>query len=116
MNIAGWKKEIDLLEQKEKAQEAEPVKEAKERKRFVRKHRKVAFRKIIAVLRSCKVKTCLVNVDTGDMPTNGFLYPVFYWLSIWSGKSLRINFMDENVIRLDIRNRIGRMMWAYIKA
>jgi len=114
LNVAGWKKPIDLLGGREKVRRKE-LKENGAKAKPIRKQRKISFRRVLAVLRSFKVKTCQVVADTGDMPLNGMLYPVFYWLSIWSGQAFRVSFNDENEVKLNIENNMARMLWTYFR-
>lgn len=115
MNIAGWKKEVDLLQQKQKGKmdSAETTRKRTEKSR--KRKSKMSMKKIWAVLRTFRVRTFFVNVDTGDMPTNGILFPVLYGLSVWSRREFHINFVNQNVIRLEVRNSVARVLWAYLK-
>lgn len=81
-----------------------------------KKKRKMPFRKIKAVLKSFKISKCSVSVDTGDMQLNGVLWPVFYLFKVRSGKDMRINFIGENKIILEVKNNLARMSWAYISS
>jgi hypothetical protein len=102
----GWfTKQIDLLEPRT----IEPV----ERKNS---HRKISWKKMKAVLASFKINKCTISVDTGDVELNGILYPVLYGLSVYTGKNIRINFLDENFVILEIKNSVARMSWAYLRA
>jgi hypothetical protein len=113
IRIAGWKKELDLLKRskKEVKKDTGQVKTVREKKK-----RKMPLKKMMAVLRSFRVKQCRIVTDTGDMPLNGMLFPAFYGLSIWTGKTFAISFEDQNEIRLEIKNNLGRMLWTYIRS
>ena len=114
LNVVGWKKAIDLFENRESTSKAGWKEEVKAKP--IRKQRRISFRKVLAVIRSFKVNVCQVMMDTGDTPVNGMLYPVFYWLSAWSGKAFHVSFNDENTIKLQIENNIARILWAYWRA
>ena len=75
---------------------------------------KFSFHRFIAVIRSFKIKKCFVNIDTGDMPLNGLLFPMMYTLSGITGKAFRINFFGKTEIVLTIKNNVFRMLRAYI--
>ena len=113
LNIVGWKMPMDLLRPKAetgKARQMTPEKPPR------KKSRHIPFRKIRAVIRSFRIKKCEMIIDTGDMPLNGMLFPVCYWLSLRSGKTFGMSFTGENVIQLEIQNSMGRMLSAYIRA
>lgn len=109
IRIAGWTKQIELLKTKDKAKEKSAAKRKKKKKRS-----NIRWQKIIGVLRSFKITTCDIIIDTGNMQLNGILYPVFYLMSFYTKKNIGINFINENIIVLEIENSIARMSWAYI--
>jgi hypothetical protein len=106
LKIALWHKKIDLFALKKK----EKKKEKKTKKR------KIKFRKILGVIKSFKINTFRLLIDSGNARTNGILFPFFYLLSRLSGKTFEINFTDENEISLEIENNIARMLWAYFNS
>lgn len=110
MRIAGWKKQMDLLETTT-VQKKKPVKKKKELKK---EKSNISPKKIMAVLASFKVKQCDVSIDTGDVQLNGILYPVFYLVQCYSKKNMQINFTGENKLVLEIENSLARMSRAYI--
>jgi len=112
--VAGWKKEIDLLNAQKKTGRKQQKKNVKSVKPF-RKKRKMSWRKMWALLRSFKINTCEVVADLGDMRLNGMLFPVFYGVSVWSGKSFKISFNNETEIKLEMENTLARMLWAYFR-
>lgn len=76
---------------------------------------KLNFRRVLAIIKSFKVIKCLVNIDTGDMPLNGKLFPVMYLLSRLTGKTFYINFVGKNEVVLTIKNNAFNILKAYIK-
>jgi hypothetical protein len=77
---------------------------------------KVSYKLIKAVIKSFKVNKCEVSIDTGDMPLNGILYPLFYLMKVRSQKNIQINFTGETLIVLEIENSLARMSWAYLNS
>lgn len=71
------------------------------------------FGKIIQVLRSFRVEAWQLAVDTGDYTRNAKLYP-FNHAPVFR-EHLWINFTGENYLYLRIRNRPGRILWAWIR-
>jgi hypothetical protein len=110
LKIFLWIKTIDLLAPR-KEKKKKVIKKKKKKKR-----RMIPFRKIWAVVKSFKVNTCTLNIDTGNMPLNGILYPAFLWVSVKTGKHLMINFRDENEIIFETKNNIAHMLWAFINS
>jgi hypothetical protein len=74
------------------------------------------FKKMRLILKSFKIKKCFITIDTGNMPLNGMLFPWIYLLSIYTKKTVMINFSEKNIIILQIENSIARMLWAYFKS
>jgi hypothetical protein len=114
VTVVGWKRQIDLLQPRKKSQSKEHNEKSVTKQ--ARKRHKMSLHRIWALLRTFKVNTCVVVADTGDMPLNGILYPVFYGLSVLSGKTFRISFNNENAIKLEINNTIARLLWAYVRS
>lgn len=88
-------------------------------KRRARKRRRpdgLPVRKIIAVLRSFRIRELTLQLDTGDQPVNGLLYPLAAWLRHRTGHDIRIGFNGESRLVLRIRNNLARMLWAYLRA
>jgi hypothetical protein len=109
--IAAWGKTIDLLDPGEVKP---PVKHAKRRKRRTEKRKRaIPWRKIKAVFQSFRVKKFEFDIDTGDIPANGILYPVVWGLSRWSGRKLSVNFEDRNEMVLMVKNNFARVIWAF---
>lgn len=94
----------------EKKDKDRPVK-----KTATRKKRKVPLRKMLAVLKSFRVRFFYMTIDTGDNMTNGILYPAVFMLSQKSGLDISINFSKENELIFIIKNNMARMLWAFIR-
>lgn len=74
------------------------------------------FRKIKAMIKSFRVEEFVLRLDTGDNALNGILFPVFYWLGQWFGKTIEINFVDRNELILEVSNTPARILYAYIRS
>jgi hypothetical protein len=108
LKVPGWTRSFDLLAPRERKPEKVKLKKKKN------KRRSMPFRKIQAVLRSFRCKG-YATIDTGSMPANGLLYPVFLLLQR-RGIPVAINFHDEQSIELEIRNSAARLVWAYVSS
>lgn len=109
LKIIAWRKQFDLLElPSEKKKQVDKVKK--------KSGRKISIHKIIRVIRTFEVRKLFVTLDTGNMQTNGILYPMVFALRTISKKNLSINFFGENKLVLQIRNNAARIIWAIIKS
>ncbi len=114
LQILGFRKQVEMGKPPAKeVTKREPKHAAKKRKPTTRPFHFV-LRKLLAAIRTTRVKRCLVAWDTGDMATNGILYP---WVAAAShrwGHPLYINFWGEQTLILKLEWRIARVLWAVI--
>jgi hypothetical protein len=95
----------------QKSKDGKHKKLASKRKSNPRKG--IALKKIWRMLRTFKVKTLLVDLDTGDYTLNARLYPVFMLLNATKA-TFRINFADRNRLALQIQNRPIYILKSFI--
>jgi len=107
-----WNKRINLLAQNER-RKTFPKKKVLEKKKDGKSF-KIKFSKIKAMIRTFKVNTFFVNLDTNDVLLNAKLFPVFLGLRIYTRKELYINFIGKNEIKIEIENNMARIIWAFI--
>lgn len=110
LKIAGWKKQIDPINQFFKRIASETARRPSKQS----KSKRLSFNLLKAILNSFKVNKCYLNIDTGSMELNGILYPGFYCLSYYTGKPIRVNFQDKNEIAVEIENNCARVIRAFI--
>ncbi len=103
---------MDLFAQNERKKTTPPKKVLEKKKDG--KSFKIKFSKIKAMLRTFKVNTFFVNLDSNDVMFNAKLYLVFLGLRIYTGKELYINFIGKNEIKIEIENNVARIIWAFI--
>ncbi len=110
-----WQKDIDLLapgeEKKIVEQKTEQPVNTEKKRRY-----QIPFRKVWAAVKSIRINKLYCTFDTGDMPTNGLLYPVAATLSTQLGKTIVVNFLGENELILELELRIYRLVWAFLRA
>jgi len=80
-----------------KSEKAKPINKMKSSRKF---NIKTGLR----LLKSFKIKTIFVDIDTGDCIVNAKLYPIFSFLNYYK-KGFYINFKGNNRIILSIQNR-----------
>lgn len=66
------------------------------------------------ILRSFRLKYLHMSVDTEDCQLNAMLVPVFLFINT-ERISVNVNFMEENSLAMDLRNRLANFLWTYIK-
>lgn len=72
------------------------------------------LKKVIKVIKSFKIKELFLNIDTGDVIYNAYLYPLFYFLG-GHNRSLFVNYSGEVQFKVTIQNRLINMLIAFIK-
>jgi len=112
--ILGWRKDINVLKPSKPRTKVPAKKPTKKVNRG--KFTSPSFKKIFGVINSFRLKKCNISIDTGNMPLNGILYPLFYMLSNKINKKIGINFWGENLLIVRIENTLARMLWAYFKS
>jgi hypothetical protein len=75
--------------------------------------RKVNFKTILRLLRSFKITSFYLNIDTGNCITNARLYPIFAFLDFYKG-GFKINFTGQNTLVLVVENKPVRLIRSYI--
>lgn len=115
LSIIGWTTLIDP--RKSGKSRSEPNKHVPEtsHSRAAKKQFPVRLtvRKVIRVLRTFRVHTFELSIDTGDYLLNAYLYPIFVLLSK-SNRSLHINFNNDISLKIIIENRPYRIIKAFI--
>lgn len=112
LKIAGWRKQIDLLAQKEQKEQ----KKKQIKKQSGKGPNRISIRKIKAIVKSFKVNKFYLNISFDEMMLNGIIYPLLSILSFKTNKRMEINFFHENEIILEIENNFFRIIRAYIKS
>lgn len=67
-----------------------------------------------AVGRTFRLRTCEVDLDTGDYVLNAYLYPVFARLTRRNCR-LRVGFNGKTHVRIRVENRLYRMLFAFLR-
>ena len=72
----------------------------------------IPLSKIIRVIKTFKVKNCLINIDTGNCILNAKLYPLFAFLNYNHGNFF-INFQGQNQFILVLENKPINILKSY---
>lgn len=104
-----WHYQFDLLDLPEKR----PVSTSMIRKK---KTQRIPFERIMAFIRSFTIQKFNFSLDTGSPQWNGILFPLFFHLGRKYELNLAVNFVGKNELKLQVKNTIARMMWAYIRS
>lgn len=89
-------------------------KKKRERKRPARKRRMAdpgMIREILGVLRIRKLR---LDLDTDDFALNAWLIPAFSYLN-GENVRMRVNFEGQASLLLDLRTRLGSLIWIFMK-
>lgn len=94
-----------------KKSKAKPKKEEKKKKKKISWSR--MKHKMKRVFQSFEIEKCWLNLDTDNYYYNAFLYPIFFFIK---GKNYRfnINFQGNNECSLVLKNRLIRLLIAFI--
>ena len=65
-------------------------------------------------LRAIRIRSFELDLDTGDYPLNAWLFPLFS-MAEGSNRRLDVNFTGYNALSLDVRIRLGALLWAVIR-
>lgn len=120
VKIAWWIRRYNLLEiLKERGgqkEEKEPLAKQKIEKGKVKSKRsyKVNWHQLLAVLRSFKVEEFSWALDTHDYALNAKLYPILWAFGFKTGHNVRVNFQGENYLVLTIKNKVWRVIKAFL--
>jgi len=106
LRITWWHRWFDLL--------AARNRKTKPKKNVERKA-VIPYHKILAVLRTFKIRKCEVNIDSGDNYVNGIFFPWVRLLGWYSHRNITVNFLGENRLILEIENNAARILWAFLK-
>lgn len=116
LRIFWWKKDIDLLHPQTWKTKEKEDKKAKAKKKSGRKKSvsiKRIPRRLWRVLQSFQVQTFRLHLDTDSVVQNAYLYPVFFALRS-PRRDLQIRYDGESLLVLRVRNRIIRMLRAFV--
>lgn len=109
LKMPGWKKQIHL---------SDPAfyqpRKAPETKKPAARKAPPDFKRLIAVLKSFKVKAFGISFDSGNRQVNGMLFPLFYFAGFYFRRNISISFTGETYVVLHLQNTLGRMAIAYI--
>lgn len=111
--VMGWRKDFHLLEMGGEKKEEEESKPESAKKKKRKRPKWLTFRLVRRLLRTFRVHTFRLALDTDDYVMNAYLYPVFHLLSA-RNRRLNINFSGRNELVLIVSNRIGNLLWAFL--
>jgi hypothetical protein len=84
-----------------------------DKKKSGKKH-VLPIKRVIAVVKSCKIREFQWNLDTDDFCLNAQLFPIFYLASL-RGNQVNVNFCGKNNLDLVIENRLYNVILHFIK-
>lgn len=75
-------------------------------------NKKQGFLNWSKTIKSFQLKKFNVNIDTGNVQLNSYLYPVFFLIGFFFDRNISINYNGYNFIRIIIQNNLARLSWA----
>lgn len=78
-----------------------------------KRRRRLGLPRMLKLLRTFHVRRFRLTMDTDDYVLNAYLFPIATWLTA-RGWPVSVNFMRQNQLELQIENRAGRLLWAFI--
>jgi len=67
-------------------------------------------------IRSFQLKKFNVNVDTGNVQLNSYLFPVFFMIGFFFDRNICINYNGYNFIQIIVQNNLARLSWAFFSS
>jgi hypothetical protein len=91
-------------------------KEKPEKPKAKKKPRKVSgnINMVIDVVRSLRIRKLYLNLDTDDFILNAWLVPAFSYVNSENIR-MRVNFEGTSSLLLDLRLRLGTLIWIFIR-
>lgn len=116
-NLLGFRKNIDLFHLTSKQTKSKKLKTKGGGYISFPNIRNIrsSFPKIRNIMSSFIVARCCISISAENIQLNAYLFPLFYLISHQTGKQIQINFIGENEIILTLKNRLARIVWAFIK-
>ena len=98
--------------------DVKPLKKTKKKKAVKKKSKNTLstrrVKSVLKVLKSFKVKQFSLNIDTSNVVSNGYLYPLFFFLNK-KNRRMTINYEGRVELLVHLENRLINMIWAYLK-
>jgi len=112
--VAGWRKEKRLLDLVgPRGREKEKEKPPEHRRAGGKRPRWLTWRLMVRVVRTFRIRTFRLQLDTDDFVMNAILFPIFYHLS-GGPRQWAINFDGRSELVLKVTNRPVAVLWALI--
>jgi hypothetical protein len=111
VNVLFWKRRIPFG-----PGTAEVPSDSKIKKQKKGSRKSMPWKKLFAILRSFRVRTFELVIDSGSMELNGILFPVLYRIGRYTEQDIRISFTGETQAVIKLENNIARMVRAFIAA
>ena len=112
--VLGWRREFDLIRELAKrsqpaAKKPSPSRSAKAPKRRINR---LPLR-LLRIARSFRVRSFHLDMDTGDVVQNAYLYPVLAAIE-HRGPDVHVNYDGRVSVHLWMENRLIRMVRAFL--
>ena len=106
LTIGGWSRHFKVLQfqpQKNKDQVPQHT-----------KRRRLSFHKLRSLLKTFTITKFKLHFDLANNEWNGLLFPLCLWIAYRYQLDLRVNFKQENVFQIQLKNNMAHLLWAYL--
>ncbi|MEZ5197846.1 MAG: hypothetical protein R2764_16110 [Bacteroidales bacterium] len=70
----------------------------------------------ISAIRSWKIKSLKINIDTGDVIKNAYLIPIFVGVNVKKNINFTVNYQSEMNLEVDVENNLFRILKVVLLA
>jgi len=113
-SVLGWRRQVDLIRQL--AKRTKPVEKkpppSKSKKAPKRRIKRLPLR-LLRIARSFRVRSFQLDIDTGDVIQNAYLYPLLAAIE-HRGPDVHVNYDGRVSVHLWMENRLIRMVRAFL--
>lgn len=88
---------------------------AKKKKKKRKKRPALSFSSLRALLATFTCQRFYLDMDTGDVVRNAWLYPVGAFCQA-RGWPVAVNFEGRQTLIFQLENRLGRLLWAWLRS
>lgn len=73
-------------------------------------------KKIRKISRAIRVRRLELDLDTDDYLLNAWLVPAFAAINSYDNIQMNVNFEGNLFLHMDVRTRVGALMWRFLQA
>ena len=114
MHVPFYTKDFELTGRGKRKNKTKKKKQLTKEKEQGKRKSRMTPKRVLALLRSFKIRQFYVSLDTGDYVNNALLVPLFQWITNY-GNQVEVNFNGDTIIRFTASNNIWRLGTTYLR-